>query len=752
MKTKGGSQRRWVVDFHFYNKYNNRVRIVIMPLKEINLDKVTYFDLNNQVNIPKNNQIQLEKDQEALDAFLTENVWPNVLKFDSLSERFEWLFENNFLERAFIEQYRLAFIEELYAYLEGENFNFKSFMAAFKFYNQYALKTNDGQYYVETYIDRVAMNALYYAAGNEALALRLADEMIHQRYQPATPSFLNAGRARRGELVSCFIIQTSDDMNSIGRTINSALQLSKMGGGVGINVSNLREAGAPVMGIANSAGGVVPIMKLLEDSFTFSSQVGARQGAGVVYLSVFHPDIMAFLSTKKENADEKIRVKTLSLGLTVPDKFYELVRKNEDMYLFSPADVEKVYGVPFNYVDITAEYDNMVANDQITKYRLNARTLEEEISKLQQESGYPYIINIDVTNRANPIAGKIVSSNLCSEILQVQTPSELDNGQQYTRLGSDVSCNLGSINIVNMMVTPDFETSVDTMVRALTFVSDTSNLDVVPSIAKGNQEKHAIGLGAMGLAAYFAQNQMYYGDEASLDFTSIFFMTLNYYSIKASMKLAKERQEKFFEFDKSAYADGTYFDKYLTQDWAPKTPKVAAAFANHHVPTQRDWLELKENVMTYGMYHAYRHAIAPTGSISYVNDTTATLLPIVNKIEERQEGMIGKVYYPAPGLNNETMPYYVSAYDTDMRKVIDVYAAAQEHIDQGMALTLFMRSTLSTALYEWKKGRTEKMTTRDLTILRHYAFNKGIKSLYYVRTFTDDHQESGVNECESCSI
>lgn len=156
--------------------------------------------------------------------------------------------------------------------------------------------------------------------------------------------------------------------------------------------------------------------------------------------------------------------------------------------------------------------------------------------------------------------------------------------------------------------------------------------------------------------------------------------------------------------------------------------------------------------MKYGMYHAYRHAIAPTGSISYVNDTTATLLPIVNKIEERQEGMIGKVYYPAPGLNNETMPYYVSAYDTDMRKVIDVYAAAQEHIDQGMALTLFMRSTLSTALYEWKKGRTEKMTTRDLTILRHYAFNKGIKSLYYVRTFTDDNQESGVNECESCSI
>jgi len=440
------------------------------------------------------------------------------------------------------------------------------------------------------------------------------------------------------------------------------------------------------------------------------------------------------------------------LGLTIPDKFYDLVRKNDVMYLFSPVDVEKVYGKPFNYIDITAEYDNMVANDKIAKYHVDARFLEEEISKLQQESGYPYVINIDVANRANPIAGKIISSNLCSEILQVQTPSELDNGQQYTRLGSDVSCNLGSINIVNMMATNNFGESVDTMVRALTYVSDTSNLDVVPSIAKGNTEKHAIGLGAMGLAAYFAQNKMYYGDEESLDFTTTFFMTLNYYSIKASMAIAKERHETFFEFEKSTYADGSYFGKYLEKDWAPRTQKVVTAFAKHSIPTKHDWAELKADVAKYGMYNAYRHAIAPTGSISYVNDTTATLLPIVNRIEERQEGMIGKVYYPAPGLNNETMPYYVSAYDVDMRKVIDIYAAAQEHIDQGMALTLFMRSTLSNDLYEWKKGRTDKMTTRDLTILRHYAFNKGIKSLYYVRTFTDDNQESGVNECESCSI
>lgn len=369
-------------------------------------------------------------------------------------------------------------------------------MAAYKFYAQYALRTNDNDYYLENYIDRVAMNALYFADGDEHLAMDLADEMIHQRYQPATPSFLNAGRKQRGELVSCFLIQTTDDMNTIGRTINSALQLSRIGGGVGINLSNLRGAGDPIKNIEGAASGVVPVMKLLEDSFSYSNQLGQRQGAGVVYLSVFHPDIIAFLSAKKENADEKIRLKTLSLGITVPDKFYELCRDNQNMYLFSPYDVEREYGVPFSYVDITKEYDNMVANDSIRKKQLPARELETEIGKLQQESGYPYIINIDTANRDNPIDGRIVMSNLCSEILQVQTPSTVDNTQTYVQMGRDISCNLGSTNIVNLMQSPDFGHSVETMVRALTFITDHSDIDVVPSIQNGNKLGTRLALAA----------------------------------------------------------------------------------------------------------------------------------------------------------------------------------------------------------------------------------------------------------------
>ena len=714
--------------------------------------EVTYFSLNNELNRPVDGKIPLHKDKEAVRAFFLEHVNPNTVFFYTLDEKLDYLIEHDFLEEDFLNKYNREFVKSLMKAIYKKKFRFRSFMSAFKFYKQYALKTNDGERYLERFEDRIVFNALFLADGDEQLARDLAEEMIHQRYQPATPTFLNAGRKRRGELVSCFLIQTTDDMNSIGRTINSALQLSRIGGGVGVSLSNVRAAGDPIKKIENASSGVVPIMKLLEDSFSYSNQLGQRNGAGAVYLNVFHPDIVSFLSTKKENADEKIRVKTLSLGLVVPDKFYELIKNDDMMYLFSPYDVERIYGVPFSYVDITKEYENMVNNPEIRKSKLRARDLEQEISKLQQESGYPYIVNIDTVNKANPIDGKIIMSNLCSEILQVQSPSVINNGQEYEVLGTDISCNLGSTNIVNLMQSPDFERSIEVAVRALTFVTDHSSIDAVPTVKNGNQKAHTIGLGAMGLHTFFALNQMEYGSPESIEVTDLYFRLLNFYTLKASHKIAKERGVTFDGFEKSAYASGTYFDAYTESDVEIKSEKVKEIFANLPIPTAEDWKQLKVDVMADGLYHQNRLAIAPTGSISYVNETSASLHPITRLIEERQEKKTGKTYYPAPFLSNETLPYYKSAYDIDMRKVIDVYAAAQKHIDQGMSLTLFMRSELPEGLYEWKNGRTRKMTTRDLNILRNYAWNKGIKSIYYVRTFTENNDEIGSNGCESCSI
>lgn len=719
-----------------------------------NEKELTYYELNNKINIPVNGQIQLHYDKEAVAAYFRQHINQNSLFYYTLEEKIKTLLEGNYIDKDMISKYKMSFIKELFKFIYDKKFRFDSFMGAYKFYRQYAMKNNTGDLYLERFEDRVAFNALYLADGDKELAYSIAEEMISRRYQPATPTYINAGKARAGAAVSCFLLgDVTDSMDSITQSWKSSAHLSKLGGGVGIDLSNIREEGAPIKGIEGAASGVVPVMKIYEDIFSYANQLGQRQGAGAVYLNIFHMDVIQFLATRKENADEKVRIKTLSLGLTVPDKFYELIRKDEYMYLFSPYDAERVYGKPFSFIDITAEYDNMVNNKEIRKSKVRARDLETEISKLQQESGYPYILNIDTVNKANPVHGKVVMSNLCTEIMQVHSPSEINKDQTYKSVGMDVSCNLGSINIPNMMKTEDFGKSIDTMIKALTAVTDKSSIDEVPTVKRANSEYHSVGLGAMGLATYFAMNKIDYGTPESIEFTDIFFRMVNYYSLVSSNNIAKKRKQTFYEFEKSKYYTGEYFDRYIEEgDVEIKNPKIEKMFKDFHIPTADDWKRLARKVKAHGLYHSYRLAVAPNGSISYVNETSASLHPIINLIEERQEKKIGKVYYPVPHLNNTTIKYYKSAYDIDMRKVIDVYAAAQKHIDQGMSLTLFMRSDIPEGIYEWKEGRTTKMTTRDLNILRNYAWKKGIKSLYYVRTFTEDADEIGIAQCESCSI
>ena len=236
--------------------------------------ETTYYQLNNMINRPIDGKIPLHKDKEAVRAYFSEHVNHNTHFFHTLKEKIDTLIEEDYIEEAFIKKYDFSFIKSLFEQVYDKKFRFDSFMGAHKFYTQYALKTNDGKRFLERYEDRIAFTALYLADGDEGLAASLAEEMIERRYQPATPTFLNAGRKRRGELVSCFLIQMEDDMNSIGRGINSALQLSRIGGGVGVSLSNLRASGDPIKKIENASSGVLPVMKLLEDSFSYSNQLG----------------------------------------------------------------------------------------------------------------------------------------------------------------------------------------------------------------------------------------------------------------------------------------------------------------------------------------------------------------------------------------------------------------------------------------------------------------------------------------------
>ena len=699
-----------------------------------------FHALNAMLNLyDANGKIQFDKDREAVRQYFLQHVNQNMVFHHTLHERINYLVDNDYYDRDLIESYPFEFIKALTKSVYDKKFRFHTFMGAFKFYTSYALKTFDGKRYLERFEDRIVMTALLLARGDQKLARDLAAEMISGRFQPATPTFLNAGKAQRGELVSCFLLRVEDSMESIGRGINSSLQLSNRGGGVALLLSNLREHGAPIKKIENQASGVIPVMKLLEDSFSYANQLGARQGAGAVYLHAHHPDIMRFLDTKRENADEKIRIKTLSLGVVIPDITFELAKRNEDMYLFSPYDVERVYGVPFSDISVTEKYAEMVADSRITKTKINARKFFETLAELQFESGYPYIMFEDNVNRANLVKGRINMSNLCSEILQVNTPSKLNEDLTYDRVGRDISCNLGSLNIALTMDGGNLGKTVEIAIRGLSAVSDLSDISSVPSVASGNRLSHAIGLGQMNLHGYLAREKVHYDSPTAVDFTNIYFYTVLFYALRASNRLAHDKQEVFAGFEDSKYATGEFFDKYIDQAWVPKTAKVRGLFAKAGVtvPSQEDWRRLRAAVGKYGIYNQNLQAVPPTGSISYINNSTASIHPIIDKIETRKEGKIGRVYVPAPFLTNDNVEFYRDAYDIGPQAIIDVYAAATQHVDQGLSLTLFFK---------------DSATTRDVNRAQVAAFKAGIKTTYYVRVRKLALPGTEMQECVSCSL
>lgn len=1022
----------------------------------------SYLALNAMLNLyGEDGELQLEADREAARQYFLNHVNPKTMFFHTLEEKIDYMTSNNYWSKECIEEYTLKDIKKVFKFAYDFEYRFRTFVGAYKFYTSYACKTYDGETYLERFEDRVCMVALYLAQGCTEDAIKYVNLMIQGIYQPATPTFLNAGRGDAGELVSCFLLRIEDNMESIGRAVNNSLQLSKRGGGVALLLSNLRESGAPIKKVEGASSGVVPVMKILEDSFSYANQLGARQGAGAVYLHAHHPDILNFLDTKRENADEKIRIKTLSLGVVIPDITFELARENKDMYLFSPYDVEREYGKPFSEVSVTEEYHNMVENPNIHKTKISARLFFQTIAEIQFESGYPYIMFEDTVNDANPISGRVNMSNLCvapetrlltdkgyypiselagqtvnawngekfspsfvdktgenqelitvnfsngasldvtpyhkfyiqneygkksvevragelqegdklekfeltpidipgaptlesaytaglftaegtygstgkpilrlygekqelgkyidyrtssgkvdsqnrvsytlndnilgkfqvpfqydiqsrldwlaglidgdgygnsavgiqivsinpefleelrvflttlgvhstvalmrkagetdfndgygpyatkdcyrlvvsgseaqklvelgldtrrvtfdeyshqraarqfvkvtsvevtgrvddtyclnepelhkavfegirtgncSEILQVNQASVMTPDLTYTQVGQDISCNLGSINIAEIMDNGYLETDIGVCIQMLTDVSNLTNIDSVPTIQKANAEMNSVGLGQMNLHGYFMDKGITYGSPESLEFVDKYFAAVRYYALKASMETAYETGVTFTGFEDSDYADGSALEQYLD----PENPifrfehsKVAELFVEQTLPTLEDWQWLNKMIQDYGLYHSYLLAVPPTGNISYVNGATSSIHPVTSPIEIRKEGKMGRVYYPAYGLTQDNIKDYTDAYEIGYKPIIDTYAEATKHTDQGLSLTLFFKDTA---------------TTRDINKAQIYAWRKGIKTLYYIRLRQAALEGTGVDSCVSCTL
>jgi ribonucleoside-diphosphate reductase alpha chain len=297
--------------------------------------------------------------------------------------------------------------------------------------------------------------------------------------------------------------------------------------------------------------------------------------------------------------------------------------------------------------------------------------------------------------------------------------------------GLDVSCNLGSLDIHKATQAKDFEELVDTSMRLLTNVSEMTHIKNVPSVVKANDYMHSVGLGVMNLHGHLVQQNLLYGSTESIEFVDYFMEALNYYSLKSSMHLAKMKGKSFYGFEKSEYANGIYFEQYINKLDKKPEQKVQEALGNVPVITAAMWQQLKAEVQKYGIYNAYRLAVAPTGSISYIRSCTASISPITERVEIRDYAD-SRTIYPMPYMNNDNKHLYVEAYEIEPYKLIDLYAAAQRHVDQGISMTLYV---------------TDQWTTAQLAKVYVYAWMRGIKSVYYVR-----QRLQTLEECVSCSI
>jgi ribonucleoside-diphosphate reductase alpha chain len=315
--------------------------------------------------------------------------------------------------------------------------------------------------------------------------------------------------------------------------------------------------------------------------------------------------------------------------------------------------------------------------------------------------------------------------------MQLSEVSDINPYYEEDTIKRGISCNLGSLNIVTVMENKRIKEAVRAAMDSLSMVSDLTDIAIVPSVKKANEELHSVGLGAMNLHGFFAKNYMMYESKEAMDFCNVFFMMVNYYSLERSMEIAKEKGEVFKDFERSEYANGNYFNKYIKTEYAPKTDKVRELFEGLHIPTPEDWENLKVQVMEHGVYNAYRMAIAPNQSTSYIMSSTASVMPIVDTIEVREYGD-STTFYPMPYLTNDNYFFYKSAYDMDQLNVLKLMSVIQRHVDQGISVILHTKGT---------------DTTRDLAKLYMYAHKLGLKALYYTRT-----RKTLIDECVTCSV
>ncbi|MCF0258441.1 MAG: ribonucleoside-diphosphate reductase subunit alpha [Erysipelotrichaceae bacterium] len=664
--------------------------------------------------------LQINQEVDAMEQKLGLHSW---------YEKLQWMKDHKLLEPLLLETYSQKDIEELHGYLQPERSHLFKHPGLDLLKSRYLITDHQGSLLerVQEMFMGIAMHLAVPEEDSVYWAKRFYDMLSTLKVTMATPTMANA-RKPFHQMSSCFIDTVDDSLTGIYKSVSSFAQVSKFGGGMGMYFGKVRSSGSDIRGFEGAAGGVIPWIRLVNDTAVAVDQLGVRSGAAAVYLDVWHKDLPEFLQLRTNNGDDRKKAHDIFPAVCFPDLFWYLVKNNIDAAwnMMDPHEIlmkkgyclEDCYGLEWEQ-----KYLECVADPAISKRTMPVKEIVRMLIKSMVETGTPFVFNRDAVNNTNPNShkGMIYSSNLCTEIAQNMSSMEVlppqiveRNGRrevvETTIPGNFVVCNLASLSLAKIDTDNDDELRevVFTVVRALDNVIDL-NYYALPFAELTNQQYRAIGLGTSGYHHLLAKKHIPFESERHLEFMDDLYERINFHALAASSALAREKGVYDF-FEGSEYQTGEYFKKrdYVSDRW-----KALAA-----------------QISRTGLRNGYLMAIAPTSSTSILAGTTPGVDPILKKffMEEKKGSLLTRV---APDLSPETFWYYKNAHLMDQNWVIDSAAVRQRHIDQGQSVNLYI---------------TNDYTFRKILDLYLRAWEKGVKTIYYVRS-----KSLEVEECESCS-
>lgn len=561
------------------------------------------------------------------------------------------------------------------------------------------------------------------------VARKIYEACSSQKLSLPTPTLMNA-RTKFHQLSSCFKLNADDDLRSIYHNIENMAQISKFGGGVGIYLGHIRSRGGKIRGVKGASGGVIPWVRVINDTACAVNQLGARLGAISPTLDIWHKDIYDFLNIQTETGDIRSKAFDVFPAISVPDIFMKRVESGENFTLFDPHEIYAVTGKKledhFNE-DFEKFYLECEKNPKLElKEEVVAKDLMKEFMKSAVETGMPYIFFRDTVNRvnANKHAGNVYATQLCTEICQNTSPSIFksetsEDGDVVIRyeMGDTVVCNLASVNLAKVNKDKDIKEISEIAMRVLDNVI-TLNFYPIKESEVTSKKYRSVGLGFLGLAEYLACNGYAYDKADAREHIDQLFEKFAYAGLTASNNLAKERG--MYELcEGSEWKKGILFGR--DEKWYKENAK-----------TDHDWSQLIGEIKKDGVRFAYHFAPAPNTSTSGVVGTTAGLLPVYKKFFV-ETNVIAPTVTVAPNLNQENFWLYKEYPHLDMKDVIDMIATVYKWIDQSIS-------------FEWMLNPAET-TPADLYNNYFHAWRSGVKTIYYLRSLSGEIKE----DCISCS-